>query len=154
MTRNDIITIAAEHADPAIVGRVKLVLGQFKTVQEFLDAGDGALMKAYNAARPNGKRGVGKRFFKAMDAIRGAAASEKYLIPEETEVSEQRIAGVQPILCPPPSPVFYTVEQLRALVAFMDLGGVSAIDLDAMRRFCEAVKCNPFAPAKDAKETA
>lgn len=154
MTRNDIITIAAEHADPTIVGRIKLVLNQFKTVQEFLDAGDGALMKAYNEARPNGKRGVGKRFFKAMDAIRGAAASEKYLIPEDTDVAEQLPAGFQPIPCPPPETVFYTVEQLRALVAFMDLGGVSAINLDAMRRFCEAVKCNPFAPAKEEKETA
>jgi hypothetical protein len=67
MTRDDIVEIAARHADKHTVGRMKMVMDKFKTVSEFLAAGDGALMGAYNAARPGRPHGLGRQFFRAME---------------------------------------------------------------------------------------
>lgn len=149
MTRDDIVEIAARHADKHTVGRMKLVMDKFKTVSEFLAADDGALMGAYNAAKPGRPHGLGRQFFRAMDAVRrdaGVIAFLKRGIAEEVAKAKAEDAArpQAPVLLPVPSR-FYTLAQLKAVVSFMEPCGIQQIDIDAMERFCRAMKVDIYA---------
>lgn len=144
--KQEIIDYASKIADAKTVGRLKLVLDQFRTAEEFFSAAEskGKLMAAYNAAKPVGRRGVGKKFFEAVDSIR--------LKWEVDEMKAETLGWMKVPSMPMTQPDeslakpgrFYTVQQLKALVSFMELCGVKAIDLAGIDEFSKVMKFDVF----------
>ena len=146
MTKQEIIDLASRIADAKTVGRLKLVLDHFGTAEEFFSAAEskGKLSAAYNAAKPDGRRGLGKKFFEVVDRIR---------LQREVDEMKKETAGwlkTPPMTSSQPDePLakpgrFYTVQQLKALVSFMELCGVQAIDLAGVDEFCKVMRFDVF----------
>lgn len=136
-TKQEIIDYASRIADAKTAGRLRLVLSLFTTAEEFFSAAEskGALMAAYNKARPGGKKGVGRKFFDAIDRIKAfAKKSETQVLPVAPPPQEQPVKPDR----------FYTVQQLKALVSFMGLCGVKAIDLAGVDEFSKVMRFDVF----------
>ena len=139
ITREAVLKMASNIASARTVGFIRIVLDQFKTVGEFLAADKGALMKAYNEARPGGKNGVGKLFFLTMDQLRRevVAARARAVAAAKETVVVQPIAAIPPVQ-PQPQMRAFSIEELKALVTVMELANLKSIDLMGIDSFFKA----------------
>ena len=146
MTREELKSIALGLADSHTVSRLKSCLSRFNDCSSFLTASEGDLMKAYVEARPNSGKGLGKKFWKMMDKLR-AEIKERALKTKKDLEEKQRIEAEEQRIHEAEQKAreaeFFTYKQLRAITAFMELGGVDKIDLRAFRAFCESVHVSP-----------
>lgn len=166
MTRTELINIAKHYGGTHTVARMKPVLAQFKTVTEFLEASDGALMFKYNELHPNSKYGLGKNFFKMMESVRreaelsikqekimereqahgeasdsAAEADPLATLVEDALPSDKLMAAkANPPSPPPPPSRFFTMKELRAIVTVMELAGIQEIDLLGIDEFFKYMK--------------
>lgn len=137
MTKHELIQIAYRVSTPFTASKVERVINTFDTADQFLDmcTNDGAMSKAYNSVTPNGRYGLGRKFKDAIEKVvaeaRAASAAKERAVPDaepdgpkEPETTRQR---------------FYTVQQLDALVSFMKLCGVNAVDLNGIEQFSKSL---------------
>lgn len=146
MTREELKSIALGLADSHTVSRLKSCLSRFNDCSSFLTASEGDLMKAYAEARPKSGKGLGKKFWKLMDKLHSAVKERAFQTKKELE-EKQRIEAEERKAKESEQKAreaeFFTYKQLRAITAFMELGGVDKIDLRAFRAFCESVHVAP-----------
>ena len=134
MTRKEMIALAMNCADAKTVGRMEIVLDHFKTCEDFLGADKGKLMAAYNAARPNGKLGLGIKFFRAMDDLRKIVREEELRIKAETRAIEMRRQQDEER-----RQIRFGSKELAAIATFMDAVEIKDVDLVGIRGFLDAV---------------
>lgn len=146
MTREELVSIAKGFGDSHTVSRFKSCLKGFGDCTEFLNATEGNLMKAYAEARPNSGKGLGKKFWALMTKVRIAVKERAILAKKELE-EKQRVEAAalkaKEAEQKAREAEFFTYKQLRAITAFMELGGVEKIDLRSFRAFCESVHVAP-----------
>lgn len=140
MTRQQLVALAIRNADDRTVGRIEIVLGQFKTCEDFLKAEPGTLMKAYNDARPNGKHGLGKKFFCAMDALKSEVAVLRIKEQAEKRQAEKNPPEQdKPKAADQPLSLRFGTKELAALGVFLEAVGIHEVDLVRIREFLDAV---------------
>ena len=146
MTREELTAIAKSLSDSRTVSRFKSCLKGFNDCSSFLAATEGELMKAYADARPDSSKGLGRKFWQLMNKLR-AAVKERALQTKKELEERQRIEAedkrIHEAMQKAREAEFFTYKQLRAITAFMELGGVDKIDLRAFRAFCESVHVAP-----------
>lgn len=146
ITKLDVIECASKFADARTVGRLRLVLSQFATAEDFFAAAEskGKLSAAYNAAKPSGRRGLGAKFYEAVKRI--AMQREVDAMKEDTAgwIKAPPMPEPQPDEPPAKPGRFYSVQQLKALVSFMELCGVQAIDLAGVDEFSKVMRFDVF----------
>ena len=142
MTKPELIRIANRVADPKTAGKIERVLDTFDTADQFLDmcSNDGAMSKAYNSVTPKGRYGLGRRFKAAVAKV--AAEAKMASVAKEREA--QQVQTPEPEKPAPTGPRLYTVQQLDALVSFMKLCGVKAVDLNGIEQFSKSLGFDIF----------
>ena len=146
MTREELTSIARGFADTHTISRFKSCLSRFNDCSSFLTASEGDMMKAYADARPKSGKGLGRKFWQLMNKLRAEVKERAFQTKKEIE-ERQRIEAekkrIQEAEQKAREAEFFTYKQLRAITAFMELGGIEKIDLRAFRAFCESVHVSP-----------
>lgn len=158
MTKSELLDIAKRHSGTHTYARIKAVLAHFKTPEEFLNASHGCLMQKYNEAHPNSHYGLGDLFKKTMETVRREA--ELLLAQEESIKREQELVALKKDedATLPSAPQsegakesqaeakqqrkFFSLKELKAVTAFMELSGIQALDLEGMMKFFDCVQFN------------
>ena len=103
-------------------GRILRLMHEFQSFEEFIAASKGDLMKAERRARPLGKHGLGDRFFAELDRVKASAC---YVPPPKKPEPEP--------------PKLFTIGQLKAVTALMELCGIDRIDIGKIVEFLETM---------------
>lgn len=137
-TRDEIVAHARQTHGAYIAGRIERTMPRFPTVTSFLAANKAALMKAYNEAHPQAKRGVGAGFFRThgeivawVKSLRLDAAKARERADAEAAAKEEAERRDNPR---------FTLRQLQSVVSFMELCGVAEIDLKGAVEFFRVMK--------------
>lgn len=116
-------------------GRVLRLKKTFNSFEEFLAADKGKLMAAERQTRPDGKKGLGDRFFADLDSVKATACEMELL---QAQAKSRAEAGGRKS----PAPRLFTVGQLKAVTSLMELCGIEKIDIEKIVAFLETMGAN------------
>lgn len=145
LTREEAITRVRSVFNPKLAGEVAVVMDRFSTVSGFLAASRADLLKANRLARPDAKRDLGARFFLAHDDLAAYAKERRYLAEKEA-IEQQAREEAEREVERRENPTF-TLAQMKSIVSFMELCGVSAIDLKGATEYFRVMKID-FTPPR------
>ena len=115
-------------------GRVLRLMKAFNTFEEFLAADKGKLMAAERQTRPDGKKGLGDRFFADLDSVKATACEMELLQTQAKSRAEAAAKATAPRL--------FSVGQLKAVTSLMELCGIEKIDIEKIVAFLETMGAN------------
>ena len=115
-------------------GRVLRLMKAFNTFEEFLAADKGKLMAAERQTRPDGKKGLGNKFFSDLDSVK-ATACEMELFQAQAKSRAEAAAKAT-------APRLFTVGQLKAVTTLMELCEIDKIDIEKIIAFLETMGAN------------
>ena len=115
-------------------GRVLRLMKTFNSFEEFLAADRGKLMAAERQTRPDGKKGLGDRFFADLDSVK-ATACEMELLQAQAKSRAEAAAKA-------PRHGLFSVGQLKAVTSLMELCGIEKIDIEKIVAFLETMGAN------------
>ena len=113
-------------------GRVLRLMKTFNSFEKFLAADRGKLMAAERQTRPDGKKGLGDRFFADLDSVK-ATACEMELLQAQAKANATTKDN---------APRFFTVGQLKAVTTLMELCEIDKIDIEKIIAFLETMGAN------------
>lgn len=127
-----------------IVNRMGEMMNQFATVDAFFRAMKSDLDKAYNRLTPNGKSGLGKAFYSAYDRARVIYMdSDRVARKEEPRKEAKNDSGMDE---------FYSLEQLKSVVAIMELSYIESVNLRELVGIIRSIKIRQAAKKASAGE--
>ena len=115
-------------------GRVLRLMKAFNSFEEFLVADKGKLMAAERQTRPDGKKGLGNKFFSDLDSVK-ATACEMDLLQAQAKSRAEAAAKAT-------APRFFSVGQLKAVTSLMELCGIEKIDIEKIVAFLKTMGAN------------
>ena len=115
-------------------GRVLRLMKTFNSFEEFLAADKGKLMAAERQTRPDGKKGLGDRFFADLDSVKATACEMELL---QAQAKSRGGGGRES-----PAPRLFTVGQLKAVTTLMELCEIEKIDIEKIVAFLETMGAN------------
>lgn len=115
-------------------GRVLRLMKAFNSFEEFLVADKGKLMAAERQTRPDGKKGLGNKFFSDLDSVKATACEMDLLKAQAKSRAEAAAKATAPRL--------FSVGQLKAVTSLMELCGIEKIDIEKIVAFLETMGAN------------
>ena len=115
-------------------GRVLRLMKAFNSFEEFLVADKGKLMAAERQTRPDGKKGLGNKFFSDLDSVKATACEMDLLQAQAKSRAEAAAKATAPRL--------FSVGQLKAVTSLMELCGIEKIDIEKIVAFLETMGAN------------
>ena len=110
-------------------GRVLRLMKAFNSFEEFLAADKGKLMAAESQTRPDGKKGLGDRFFADLDSVKATACEIEFL---QAKAKANATAKDN-------APRLFTVGQLKAVTTLMELCEIEKVDIEKIIAFLETM---------------
>ena len=133
-TKDDIIKyLRKDGVSGVLAERMNKLISQFATVDGFFSASQGDIMKAYSRIAPLNKHGLGRSFWSVFDKanayVKGSTKKPEPEIREEKK--EDAYADVMRMM---------SLEDLKTVVAFMELCDVEAINIVEITGFLRSIK--------------
>jgi len=122
-----------------VVKRIERLMGEYATPSAFFTASKGSIMSAYSKIA-KGSHGLGKSFWENFDRANAIFKSDLF-IPESDGVSHEIREPVDA-----GSAKMLRLEELKTVVAFMELCDVEAINILEIVGFLGAVKMRQKKP--------
>ena len=134
-TKDDIVKhLRGSGVSGVLAERIGKLMNQFATADGFFSASKGDIMKAYKKVAPFTKHGLGKAFWEVFDK---ANAFMKGKIAEggEKPKKEDKMPEVNPNVLR-----MMSLEELKTVVAFMELCDVEAVNIVEISGFLKSVR--------------
>lgn len=137
-TKDDIIKyLRKDGVSGVLAERMNKLISQFATVDGFFSASQGDIMKAYSRIAPLNKHGLGRSFWSVFDKAnafyRGFDGKSKDVEDKKDHV-EERPSFDPEILR------MMSLDELKTVVAFMELCDVEEINIVEITGFMKSVK--------------
>lgn len=132
VTTRDLLDFVRKAQSSKVANTMKELIYEWADLDSFFKASKGDLMAAYSRKHPNQPRGLGARFFAAMDLARDFACRRRIAVEAEKKAEaqeERRKAEGNPA---------FSLAQMKALVDFMEYCNLGSIDLKGAVRFFAA----------------